>query len=467
MAIKKALLATTALALCTSIISACGNSSSNSQNTPEPTGNAVQNAQQEEGGKKFDNMELDIAVFQGGYGRDYWDAVADSFMQDYPGTKINITANPKIAEMIRPKIVAGNPPDFIYLAGDTSLTDGLIKDKAILDITDVINSKVPGEEVTVKDKLLTGVIETSAFTPYNDGKVYLAPYAYNVMGLWYNKDLFDKKGIAVPKTWDELFALNATAKENNRALFTTQALAPGYTEEIIVPALYDLGGQELVNRYYNHDPEVWNTDEAKQMAGLFKRIAEEDNALMKGTPALNHTQAQTEFMQGKALFITNGNWFESEMKDAPREEGFQFGFMGIPSFKQDGKPLAQASFEQMYIPAKAKNPELAKEFLKYLFTDKSIQLNGEKAKSVMPVKGAVDMVKPYISADTYNVFKAVEGGITPVTGAHAPFPQGAKFIRKDIFSPVISVLSKQMTVEEWLGKEIEIFTEFQTLSQKQ
>lgn len=466
----KALAAFGALSLSVSLVSGCGSASSgNNQPTPTQSAAPVESVQPTEGtdqAKQFDNMELDIAVFQGGYGRDYWDAVADSFMADYPGTQINITANPKIAEMIRPKIVAGNPPDFIYLAGDVSLTDGLLKDKALLDITSIFDEKVPGEEVTLRDKILPGVLESSTFTPYNDGKNYLAPFNYSVLGLWYNKTLFDEKGIQTPKTWDEFFALNEVAKANDRALFTTQALAPGYTEEIIVPALYDLGGQALVDQYYNHDPAVWQTDAAKQMANIFQRIGEEDNALMKGTTALNHTQAQTEFMQGKAMFITNGSWFESEMEDAPREDGFQFGFMGIPSFKADGQIMAQTTFEQFYIPAKAKNPELAKEFLKYLYTDKSISLNGEKAKGVMAVKGAVDMVKEHISIDTYNVFKAVEGGMVPVTGAHAPFPESTKFVRKDIFSPVISILGKQMTADEWIKKTEAIYTEIHELSNK-
>ena len=40
-----------------------------------------------------------------------------------------------------------------------------------------------------------------------DGKQYGLPYNLGVVGLWYNKDLFEQAGIAAPPaTWDELLA---------------------------------------------------------------------------------------------------------------------------------------------------------------------------------------------------------------------------------------------------------------------
>ncbi|ACT00430.1 carbohydrate ABC transporter substrate-binding protein [Paenibacillus sp. JDR-2] len=473
---KKWYTLTSVIVLLSAVLAGCGsgnnsNPNSNSSNSPSPSPTASAAAESESPSaapsesaspetKTFDNPELDVAVFQGGYGREFWDSVAEAFMQDYPGTKINITASPKIAEMIRPKIVAGNPPDFMYIAGsdNTPLVDGLIKDKALLDLTDVFNG--PALDGTpLKDKILDGVLGSRASSPYDDGKVYLAPYNFGVMGLWYNKALFDAKGITPPKTWDDFFAANAAAKENGRALMTYQGIYPGYLEEMIVPAIYAAGGQDALKQFFDYDPEFWKSDTFKQVWGLLDKIAKEDNALMSGTVALNHTQSQTAFLQGKAMFIPNGTWFEDEMKDAPREDGFKFGYLGVPAFTADKQVSALTSVETMVIPAKAKNPELAKEFLKYIYTEKAIKLNGEKAKAVMAVKGAPDLVKEYISETTYNVYKAADDGMVAVNGTFKPVAKGSKYNPSDeVYKPISSIMSKQMTLDQYSEKLYKVYT---------
>ncbi len=449
---NKILSAVSVCALSASLLAGCGSSSD--EGTTDAAGSG------DGGSKKVANGELNIAVFQGGYGREYWDQVSEEFMKEHPGTKINITASPKIAELVRPKIVAGNPPDLMYIAGGDNLPilDGLVKDKALTDLSDIFN-KDDGSGA-LKDKMLPGVLESRSMAPYGDGKIYLAPFNFGVLGLWYNKALFDQKSIQTPKTWEELFALNATAKDNGRALFTYQGLYPGYLDEVIIPSIYDLGGQKALDQFFDYDPEFWKSDTFKQVWGNILKFANEDNGLMKGTVALNHTQAQTSFMQGKAMFIPNGTWFEDEMKDAPREDGFQFGFLGIPSFNSGSSVKAMSQIEQIVIPAKAKNPELAAEFLKYIYTDKSIKLNAEKSKAVMAVKDAADLAKPYISETTYNVYKAVDNGMELVNGSFKTVAKGSRYSPKDeVYKSISSLMNKQMSLDEYSEKMYKMYTE--------
>ncbi len=53
----------------------------------------------------FENKELSIAVFEGGFGSDYWYSVVDAFEQAYPG-KSGYGHSPTIADTIRPQIAA-------------------------------------------------------------------------------------------------------------------------------------------------------------------------------------------------------------------------------------------------------------------------------------------------------------------------------------------------------------------------
>lgn len=410
------------------------------------------------------NQELEVAVFQGGYGDAFWKQLAKNFEKENPGTKVNVISNPDIGETIRPKIIAGTPPDIIYLnqTDPSGVTQGMIKEQGFTDLTDLFEGNALDEEVPLKDKILPGVLESVYMSPYGDEKIYMAPYNYNVMGLWYNKALFDEKDITLPKTWDEFLALNSVAKENKRALFTYQGTVPGYLEEILIPAVYSLGGQEALDQMLTYDPEFWKTDTALTALGIFEKIAKEDNALMNGTVALDHTQSQTSFMQGEAMFIPNGNWFEGEMAEAPREDGFEFGFLGIPTFDANDPILALNSIEQMYIPKGAANPELAKEFLRFMYTEENVKLNGELTKASMAIVGAADLVADYLTESSYNVFKAVESGMYSISGNFAPVPAGVNVDPREVlFDQVASVMNGEMTVQEWADKMYEVYSKVQ------
>jgi N-acetylglucosamine transport system substrate-binding protein len=143
-----------------------------------------------------------------------------------------------------------------------------------------------------------------------------------------------------------------------------------------------------------------------------------------------------------------------------REEGFKFGFLGIPAFR-DGDPVTcLMNPETLMIPVKAENPELAKEFLKFIYTDTGIKLNGEKAKAVMAVKGAVELVKGSITDSSYDCFKAVENGMIPVLGAFKPLAKGSKIdISNEIYKPITSIMNKQMTAAQWAYMLDKVYTQ--------
>ena len=152
---------------------------------------------------------LKVAAFDGGYGTEMWKEVTQKFMENNPGVTIELTAEKNLEEVISPLMKAGDYPDIVYLATgrELALPETLLKDKAIADITDVLSMKVPGEDVTVGEKIVPGFVDTLVTNPYNDGKTYLAPMFYSPCGLWYDAGLFESKGWELPETWDDMWAL--------------------------------------------------------------------------------------------------------------------------------------------------------------------------------------------------------------------------------------------------------------------
>ena len=65
---------------------------------------------------------------------------------------------------------AGDYPDVIMRAvgAESALTETFIKDNNIVEMTDVLAMTVPGEDVTVGEKILPGFVDNSITNPYGD-----------------------------------------------------------------------------------------------------------------------------------------------------------------------------------------------------------------------------------------------------------------------------------------------------------
>lgn len=432
------------------VITACA-ASEDAPGAASPDLGEGSDAPEGESSHDFENKELSVAVFEGGYGKAYWEEVIQRFEEDYPGVKVNLTSNPKIMDIIKPQLVSGNPPDFIYmpLSDETNTIQTMIKEKALLDLTDVFESQALDQDAPLKDVMTDGILEYAK--PHGDGNIYYAPFYTSNMGLWYNQTLFEEKGWEVPETWDDFFALGEKAKQEGRALFTYQGLHPGYNESIIFPAIASAGGVEAIEKIENYEENAYDNDAVRKVFEIYEMITEKDY-LMPGTVALNHTQAQTEFLQGKALFIPNGDWFEGEMVDAPREDGFEFGFMAPPVFEAGDQRYAQTSFEGLFIPKDAKNPELAKEFLKYQYQDEIVKLNAEKASGVLAVKNGAELARDFVPESIYNAAKVFDEGVQPIIFQWAVTPSTEIVIKDELFNPIGEVMNQKMTVDEWIDR---------------
>jgi N-acetylglucosamine transport system substrate-binding protein len=394
----------------------------------------------------FPNKELNIAIQLDGYGESFWKTIVRKFESEYPGVKVNYTINPKLVDVIKPQVVSGNPPDLIYGNHNDPFFQAMMKDNQITDLTAMYDSKALDSDSPLKDLIVDGVLD--AAKPLGDGQILFSPLILSNTGIIYNKTLFKEKGWSVPTTWDEFFALGDIAKEEGRALFTYQGIYPGYNEIILWPAIASAGGPEALTKALNYEEGAWKSDAVTKVHNVFKKIAD-GGYLLKGTVALNHTQSQTEMMLGKALFIPGGLWFENEMKDAPREEGLQFGLMPIPAFEQGGQRYLGTAFNSLMAPSQAKNPELAIEFLKYLFKFDNIALLSQHTKGVAVVKNGAEIAKPFISDTLYESLKLYDQGIKPITAMFKATPQTEINFSKNYTDAINAVMNNTLTVEQW------------------
>src|SRR5262245_225064 len=107
------------------------------------------------GGSAGGKTTLSVAALEGGYGRDMYSQVIDAYEASHPDVDVRLQISKSIEDEISPNMKAGTFPDVVVLGQGrkAALTETLVKDKALEDLTPVLDMKVPGENTTVGDKL--------------------------------------------------------------------------------------------------------------------------------------------------------------------------------------------------------------------------------------------------------------------------------------------------------------------------
>lgn len=406
----------------------------------------------------FQGKTLYLAGLDGGNGFAKWEPVIKAF-ETLTGATVEATFEKNIAEVIRPQIQSGNGPDVIYMSvgGEGGLTETMIKEKMVADLEDVLAYKLPGEDKMVAEKLIPGFTDTFITNPYDDGKTYLAPLFYSPCGLFYNKANFGEGKLALPATWDEFFALKDQAPEG-ASLFTYPTA--GYFDAFFYALVNEVGGPELFNKMMNFDVEAWQSEEATKAFELIGKLKDvlEPNTVSQANGEL-FTKNQQAVIDNKALFLPNGTWLPGEMAEAPKTEGFDWGFMSLPAMEKDGDRYAYTYFEQCFIPADAAEADLARAFVAFLYSDEAVKLfaeakdaEGKPAPALQPVLDADQFIA---EDDALNkmVYTIYDNGTKAAMGAFAAAPsvEGLDLTSGDgiLFATINSVMNGDKTVEEW------------------
>lgn len=433
-----------------------------SEETKEETGETTDEEKADESGeeatgdKAFEGKTLTLAGLDGGYGTAGWEKVIANF-EEMTGAKVEYRFEKNIYDTIRPEIQAGNAPDLIYnsLGQQTALTETMLKEDMVMDITDLLDKTIPGEDVAVKAKIDEGFLNNSITNPNGDDKMYLAPIFYAPTGLWYNKALFTEGGgeYELPETMEDFIELGKKAKEDGTSLFTYPI--SGYFDTFTFAMMYEIGGQELFDKLTNYDVEAWK-NEATPLFETVGEIVNKDNLNPNTVAQANKegfTQNQLSVMKNEALFMPNGTWVVEEMADAEGvADGFEWGFMPLPSI--DGSDRYAFSWiEQIFVSKDAKEPELAKEFLAYLYSDEATKAFIENGGAVQPIKDVENLLTDENQKLFYSIYS---NGAKPAVGGWAAAPAVEGVDLKAVFlNSIDSVANGDMTVEEWQNSVVD------------
>jgi len=335
--------------------------------------------------------EVDGVFFAGGFGDDYIKYAGKLVEQLHPDVKVKVQSIQAINEQLQPRFVAGNPPDVIDDSGAKMIpvTD-LVRDEQLLDLTPLLEAPAldtPGKKF--KETLFPGSQDTGIF----DGKPYAMNISYTISGIWFSKPAFDKAGYTYPKTWADMLTLSEQIKkEGKQSPWTYQGKYPYYIWGIVWNMLvYYAGGNDVMIKLDNLEPDAWSDPAIKRATEDLYQLWDK-GYILPGTAGLTHTESQTEWLKGKAVFIPCGNWLENEMKTVTPPD-FNMAVANIPGYadgKGDQNAVNAVGGEPYIVPSKGKNPQGGMEYLRVLLSKDSAKFFAENVRAIMPVVGGTE-----------------------------------------------------------------------------
>ena len=389
---------------------------------------------------------LKVAAIETAYGAQIWQDVAAAFTAR-TGIPVELVIDKNLEDVIGASMKAGDYPDVVHLATGrpAALTETMIKEELLQDLTDVLSMQIPGEEKLVKDKIAGGFTESTLTNPYNDGKTYLAPMFYSPCGLFYNAGLLKEKGWEVPTTWDEMWTLGDKAAAEGIALFAYPTA--GYFDAFFYALLYEVGGPEFFAKATTYTEGIWDTEEAKLAFDIVTKLASyTEKSVPSNANNDNFTKNQQLILDNKAIFMPNGTWVIGEMADAPRAEGFEWGFTALPAVTAGGDRYSYTWFEQLWVPAEAQNKDAAAQFVAYVYSDEAAALFA-KGGAIQPIVGFADTLE----GDNRLFYSIYDNGAKAALGAFAATEpvEGVNFA-DTVFGTVNSLVSGDKTQEQWV-----------------
>jgi raffinose/stachyose/melibiose transport system substrate-binding protein len=335
--------------------------------------------------------ELSLLVDNGEFTVKAAKAEIDAFQKANPDVTIKLNTHPGGGDgdnLVKTKLATGTMEDvFWYNSG--SLLQALKPDQNLVDLTG---------DPTLKDV-------DQSFLPVvtYKGKVYGAPWG-TVMGggIVYNKEVFAKLGLSVPKTWAEFSANNEKIKAAGitpvlgtmKDTWTTQLFVLGDYHNVAV------ANPTFADDYTNNKAKYATTPAA--LRG-FEKTAEPS---AKGW--LNKSAGSTTVTQGTTLLVSGkaAQWpiLTAVVASLPKDQANKLGFFGIPGDLAATAGATVWSPAGQYISAKSKSIDAAKKFVAFVASPAGTEVFNTASPATGPY-----LIKGYtLPTDTLDIVKDLQ-----------------------------------------------------------
>ncbi|MFC6066425.1 ABC transporter substrate-binding protein [Streptomyces ochraceiscleroticus] len=359
-----------AACLATVLLSACG--SSPSQRNDAPPRNAP--------------VTLDFFQFKS-EAVGTFDKLIAGFEARHPGIKVNQHHVPEPDTAIRARLVKDNVPDVITLNGNSTFGElasagvfyDFAREKALDNVT-------PGVRKVLSD------LGTAS-----EGEINGLPLASNASVVIYNKELFAKYGVEVPRTWNELVSAAKTFKKAGVTPFYG-SLKDAWTS---LPALNQLAAN-IPPRDFWQDRRAGRTSFGKEYPEVAHKLADIYRYTQKDTFSRDYNAGNRDFAKGAAAMYVQGSAALPPIKSFKPK--FGLGTFPLPAGNDPGATRLVSGVDvALTMGRHPEHPKESLEFINYLMRPEVVSAYAEEQSAIPPLKGtapsdpALKPLLPYVT----------------------------------------------------------------------
>ncbi|OOC58952.1 ABC transporter substrate-binding protein [Paenibacillus ihbetae] len=276
----------------------------------------------------------------------------DALIQKFNDSQSDITVvqvNPPDAEtVLKTRVVKDDIPDIVGM-GATDTYSLLAQSGIFMDMTgSPLLSRIDETYVQML-KDVSGMEEVIGI-----------PYSTNANGVMYNKEIFSKLGLSVPRTWDELLATAKKAKDGGTIPFYFTYKDDWQT---VLPFNALASNLEGIEFYLDR------REGKVTFADRYREIAEKQLELMEyghgDNFGKNYADGNRAFARGESAMYIQGTWAISEIRKANPEA--PIGFFPLPTGDDpESNKLISGVDTLLAVAEDSKHKEEALRFIEFL-----------------------------------------------------------------------------------------------------
>ncbi len=338
--------------------------------------------------------------------------------------------NEEFFTVIRTALAGGEPPDLLQYEGYQQTRDFAAAGQ-LTDLTEWWNAN--------QDRF--ALPEAGARACTYEGKVYCVPYTYHTgWQIYYNPEILEANGIAVPGTYEEFMTALDTLKNNGVTPIALGAVDGWPAEHWYMAFLVQRCGVATVYQAIERNGASFTDPCFVQAAADLQSLAE-GGYFSAGATGDDYGTSQAVFLSGQAAFFQTGSWFASGWEETPPT--FEVGIMPFPRMADSAFPqdVTGAVTHVFSIPTGAQNPEGAMAMLDWMASEEAAAIWARNGNMSL-IEGAVEANAPEVIQELWATVGTAAAALPWIENELPPGVGEDK-----VYSGSVALLTGDMTPE--------------------
>lgn len=315
-------------------------------------------------------------------GRDQLDKIIEKLESENPGVQYEAQGIDfsQFGTMLKTKIAGGDAPDIIM--GRPRVYADLIEAGHIADLSD--------------QPFLKNLSDTTLSSMKVDGKVYGIPLSLGGMGIFYNREVFEKYGVQIPKSHKDLLAAADKFEEAGIIPFA-HGFKEGWTAQCDIQS--DLYGYPL-----QQNPKMF--EDIQNGTKKFADYPEFRECLQRNADRLSYeggddfgtdvSKARSMLINGEAAMFIGGNWDISEFINNKVDD--KIGFFATPNTNDSEPVQGLAPDGSFMLYSKSEHKEEALKFLEFWSSEEAFTLWNVNGSNIpCSLDASTDGISPLVA----------------------------------------------------------------------